>query len=172
MASILNQKLLRQININSNFQYGDLGKVLLLHGQVYHQIYGFNHKFEAYVAEGLAEFARKYQKKKSKLWIVEKSGTAIGSIAILEKSSKIGQLRWFLVHPDYQGLKIGKSLLEEAIIFSKKVGYKEIFLWTLSNLETAKIIYEKAGFKLKEQKESFIWDRKLVEEFYILELDN
>jgi len=45
------------MNIRNNYQYGDIAMVLSLHGQLYHQEYGFNHEFEAYVAEGLVEFS-------------------------------------------------------------------------------------------------------------------
>jgi len=69
MTSGSNQNHLPEIpdiSIHHDFRYGDLGKVLYLHGQIYHQEYSFNHEFEAYVAEGLVEFARKYKPGKSR----------------------------------------------------------------------------------------------------------
>ncbi len=170
MTSGSNQSLLPDINIRNNFQYGDMGKVLSLHGQVYHQEYGFNHEFEAYVAEGLAEFARVYQEGKSSLWVAEIKDTIIGSIAIFERSHQQAQLRWFLVHPDHQGLKIGKRLFRKAIEFCQKAGYKKIFLWTLNNLDVARTIYQINGFKLEEQKKNQLWGHHLIEEYYVLNL--
>lgn len=170
MTSSSNQNLLPDINIRDNFQYGDMGKVLLLHGQVYYQEYGFNHEFEAYVAEGLAEFANKYKPGKSCIWIAEDKGVAVGSIAILERENKQAQLRWFVVHPDYRGIALGKSLFGKALGFCQAAGYEKIILWTLDHLAAARTIYEANGFKLVEKKKNYLWGHHLVEEYYVLDL--
>ena len=170
MTSGSNQHFLPEITIHNNFSYGDMGKVLTLHGQVYHQEYGFNHEFEAYVAEGLAEFANTCKPEKSCLWIAEKECVTIGSIAILERENNQAQLRWFLVHPDYRGIKLGQHLFKEAIQFCQKCDYHRIFLWTLDNLDAARAIYERNSFLLVENKEHYLWGRQLVEEYYVLNL--
>jgi GNAT superfamily N-acetyltransferase len=173
MTSGSNQDLLpghSDIIIHHGFRYGDLGKVLILHGQLYHQEYGFNHEFEIYVAEGLVEFARKYRPGRSCLWIAEKRGKAIGSIAILERENKQSQLRWFIVHPEYRGKKIGRFLCKKAIEFCYNAGYELIYLWTLDNLAAARKTYEASGFQLKEKKKNCLWGKNLVEEYYILKL--
>lgn len=165
-----NQDFLFNLYIRNDFQYGDLGLVLTLHGSIYHQQYGFNHEFEAYVAEGLAEFGRDYQEGKSRLWIAQTGDKVVGSIAIMERPHQEAQLRWFLVHPDYQGKKLGKRLLDQSIKFCQDVGYKRLFLWTLAHLKAAKSIYEKNGFKLVEQKKHSLWGKQMVEEYYVLTL--
>ena len=170
MTSESEQTFYPDITIRNDFQYGDLGKVLFLHGQVYSQEYGFNHEFESYVAEGLAEFAREYRKGRSSLWIAEKKETIVGSIAIFERSHKKSQLRWFLVHPAYQGLKLGKHLISKAISFCKEANYDTIFLWTLSHLSAARAIYLANGFHLTETKKNDLWGKELTEECYTLRL--
>jgi len=158
------------IRIHDNFQYGDLGKVLMLHGQVYYQEYNFNHGFEAYVAEGLAEFANKYRPGKSSIWIAEDNDVTAGSIAILERENNQAQLRWFLVHPAYRGITLGKRLFREALGFCQAAGYEKIFLWTLDNLAAARNIYETNGFKLVEKQKNYLWGHHLVEEYHVLNL--
>jgi|LDZT01.1.fsa_nt_gi GNAT superfamily N-acetyltransferase len=158
------------INIHHDFQYGDLGKVLYLHGQIYHQEYNFNHEFEVYVAEGLAEFARKYKPGRSCIWLAETKEQVIGSIAILERENKQAQLRWFLVHPDFQGLKLGKYLFQRAIDFCRNAEYERIVLWTLENLFAAKAIYEAKGFQPEEKKKHYLWGQELTEVYYVLNL--
>ncbi len=165
-----NRYNLSDITIRNNLQYGDMGFVLSLHGQVYNQEYGFNHEFEAYVAEGLAEFAREYRESKSCLWIAETGNMTAGCIAILERPNEQAQLRWFIVHPEFRGLKLGKCLMEKAIEFCRHAGYRQIFLWTLHHLDAARAIYEMNGFKLGEQKKHFLWGQHLIEEYYILVL--
>ncbi|MBN2395150.1 MAG: GNAT family N-acetyltransferase [Candidatus Atribacteria bacterium] len=170
MTFTSSKKVLSKIKIRDNFQYGDLGKILTLHGEVYQKVYGFDHSFEGYVAEGLAEFALTYQQRPSRLWIAEEKEKIVGCIAILGRSNEQAQLRWFLVHPDYQGIKLGKHLFSETLNFCKNTGYKWIYLWTLDHLTAAKKIYEDNGFKMKEQKRHDLWGHHLVEEYYVLNL--
>ncbi len=165
------QDLLKEIIVRHNFQYGDLGIVLVLHGELYHREYQFNHEFEGYVAAGLAEFAQVYQEGKSRLWIAEIKGKAIGSLAIIARPQQQAQLRWFLIHPDYRGIGLGKLMVKSAIKFCREAGYQSIFLWTLENLITARIIYEKYGFVLQEEKEHFLWGHNVIEQYYVLHLN-
>jgi len=171
VTSSSNQNFLYNTNIRNDFQYGDIGRVLLLHGQVYYQEYGFNHEFEAYVAEGLGEFARAYQEGKSSLWIAEIKKTTIGSIAILERPHQQAQLRWFLVRPEYRRIKLGRLLFEKALKFCQSAGYDKIFLWTLDILAAARAVYEANGFKKENEKKHFLWGHHLVEEYHVLYLN-
>lgn len=159
---------LQNINIRTNFQYGDLGIVLSLHGEIYHQEYRFNHEFEAYVAEGFVEFVKVYQEDKSRLWIAEVNGKAIGTLAIMERSPQQAQFRWFLIHPDYRGVGLGRLLVKESISFSQEAGYQSIFLWTLKHLAAARALYEKYGFQLEEEKDNFLWGQNVTEQYYVL----
>lgn len=170
MASQINQKHFSDITIRHEFRYGDLGLVLKLYGWVYHFEYGFNHEFEAYVAEGLSEFAKDFTNERNRLWIAEKKNKIIGSIAILEKPKNQAQLRWFLLHPDFRGFKIGKDLMIQALLFSQNAGYDKIFLWTLEQLQIAKAIYINHGFRLCDRQERSLWEKELVEEQYVLNL--
>ncbi|WP_210488896.1 hypothetical protein [Rufibacter aurantiacus] len=43
-----------------------MGYITYLHGQLYHQEYGYTLAFEAYVAAGLAEFNRQYDSKRNR----------------------------------------------------------------------------------------------------------
>ena len=160
----------KEITVRHDFQYGDLGKLLALHGILYHREYQFNHEFESYVAEGLAEFAKVYREGKSRLWIVEIRGESIGTLALMERTSEQAQFRWFLIHPDYRGIGLGKFLMEKLINFGKEAGYQGIYLWTLEHLAAARILYEKYGFKKVEEKSHSLWGQNLTELRYNLNL--
>jgi len=151
---------------------GDIGYLAYLHGILYAKEYGYDQTFEEYVAGGLAEFVQSFSPDKDRIWLAETHDRIIGSIAIVGRSKVDAQLRWFLVHPDYRGLGIGKELLNEALQFCKERKYKNIFLWTTSELMEAGHLYTHFGFSKTEEKTHEIWGKKVTEEGYDLHLQN
>jgi len=149
---------------------GDIGCLICLHGIVYAKEYGYDVTFEAYVAHGLAEFVQLFNPNEDRIWLAETNGQIIGSIAIVGHSKEEAQLRWFLVHPNYRGLGIGKELLQEALQFCKEHEYKIMFLWTASELSAAGHLYTCFGFRKTEEKTHKIWGKKVTEEKYHLYL--
>lgn len=137
---------------------------------IYAKEYGYDQTFEAYVAKGLAEFVQSFNPDKDILRLVEISDQIIGFIAIVGHSKLEAQLRWFFVHPDYRRLGIGRKLLKEALEFSKRCKYRTIFLWTTSELNTARHLYTDVGFRKTEDKTHEIWGKTIVEERYDLHL--
>jgi GNAT superfamily N-acetyltransferase len=138
--------------IRHHIRPGDIGYLTYLHGVVYVKEYGYDQTFEAYVAVGLAEFVQSFSSDKDRIWLAERNGRIIGSIAIVGHSRTDAQLRWFLVHPDYRGLGLGKELLKEALQFCRERKYKVVFLWTTSELIEAGHLYGYFGFRKTEQK--------------------
>jgi len=156
--------------IRHHIKPGDIGDLTYLNGLLYAEECGYNQKFEAYVAYGLAEFVQKFSPDKDRIWLAETNGRIIGSIAIVGHSEVEAQLRWFLVHPDYRKLGIGKKLLEEALQFCKERKYKAIFLLTTSELVEAGRLYVRFGFGKTEEKTHEIWGKRVTEERYDLRL--
>ncbi len=155
--------------IRNNLRPGDLGSLIHLHGTLYAAECGWDHTFEAYVAGPLAEFAlapRPYDR----IWIVEHQGQVAGSIAIVELKKRLGQLRWFLLHPSLRGQGLGRLLFEEALSFSRKAGYARIELWTARNLTTAAHLYQSAGFELTREITHRLWGQTVTEQRYDLRL--
>jgi ribosomal protein S18 acetylase RimI-like enzyme len=149
---------------------GDIGYLTYLHGILYAKEYGYDQTFEAYVAGGVAEFVQSFNPGKDRMWLAETNGQIIGSVAIAGHSKVDAQLRWFLVHPDYRRLGIGKELLKNALQFCKERKYKTIFLWTASELEGAGRLYTSFGFSRTEEKTHEIWGKRVTEERYDLHL--
>ncbi|MEH7747997.1 bifunctional helix-turn-helix transcriptional regulator/GNAT family N-acetyltransferase [Neobacillus drentensis] len=153
------------------FQPGDVGFVAHLHGTLYENTYKFGRMFEYYVMKGLTEFM--INSDGGELWIAEVDGKMAGSIAITKSNDHVAQLRWFILDENYHGLGIGKKLMETAIHFCEKQGYKHVFLWTVSVLGAARHLYQKYNFRLTEEKQNFEWTgSKLVEERWDLELSD
>ena len=156
--------------IRHDFKPGDIEYLVSLHGILYAKEYGYDQTFEAYVAEGLADFVQSYRFGEDQIWLAEIKGRIIGSIAIVGHSRETAQLRWFLVHPDYRGLGSGKELLNKALRFCRERRYKTVFLWTTSELEEAGQLYTCFGFSKTEEKTHLIWGKRVTEERYDLYL--
>ena len=149
---------------------GDIGWIIHRHGVLYAEEYGFDETFEALVADILARFIQHHDPKRERLWIAEQDGERIGSIMIVDAGEETAQLRILLVEPKTRGSGIGKRLIDECLDFSQRAGYKKIKLWTQSNLDAARRLYEKAGFQLVEEKPHKSFGHDLVAQVWELPL--
>jgi len=133
---------------------GDVGWLLERHAVVYHDEFGYSQVFENYVAQGLPTFLMSLDARRDRLWVAEQGGRRVGCIGVHHVDDHPGwaKLRWFLVEKHARGQGLGARLLDEAIRFSRAVGYKGVFLWTVNDLDAARRLYEKAGFTLAEEK--------------------
>ena len=164
-----NRPLPQGVSVRNAFQAGDIGHIVWLHGVLYTKEYGWDHTFEAYVAGPLSEFA-KSQTGRERIWLVERNNSIVGTVAIVEVSEVVAQLRWLLVHPDLRGLGLGRYLVEEALKFCRDRGYRSVFLWTEGRLTAAARIYTSLGFKQNEAKTHSLWGTVVTEERYELNL--
>ncbi len=73
--------------------------------------------------------------------------TVVGCFAIIKNSNGTIELGKMAVDPRYQGKNIGQQLLDHAILYCKKMGYKELFLYSHTKLAAAIHIYKKKGFR-------------------------
>ena len=157
----------RAFRIRHELKPGDLGMVVHLHGVLYAREYGLDTTFEPYVAKPLAEFAMQGA---GRLWIAEKDGQVVGSVAMVDAEEGAGQLRWFLLVPEVRGSGLGRRLLETALAYGRKRGFGRIFLWTFADLADALRLYERAGFKVTETKTGLAWGAERTELRMDLEL--
>ncbi len=150
---------------------GDMGWLVQRHGELYWNEYQYDERFEALVAEIVAEFIQNFEPARERCWIAEKNGERLGCVLLVKKSEVVAKLRVLLVEPSARGLGIGKRLVNECIEFARKAGYKKIMLWTQSELTAARKIYEGVGFQLVAEEKHDSWSRKnLVAETWELKL--
>jgi len=161
---------LKKWKLRYHIRPGDIGYLTYLHGITYAREYGYDQTFEAYVADGLAEFIRSFSPDKDRIWLAETYDRIVGSIAIVGHSKTKAQLRWFFVHPKYRGIGMGRQLLKKALHFCKERKYRTVFLWTTNELSAAQHHYARAGFRRTRSKRHKIWGRTITEERYDLNL--
>jgi GNAT superfamily N-acetyltransferase len=162
-------KRLEDIHIRTELKPGDIGYVTYLHGKLYSQEYGFSSLFETYVAEGLLEFYRQYDPRRSRVWVCEDAGELVGFMLLMDRSAA-AQLRYFILQPAYRGIGLGGKLMRLYMDFLKTAGYTASYLWTTHELHSAAHLYKRAGFQLTEEKESTAFGKKLLEQRYDLKL--
>jgi len=138
---------------------GDLGWLLERHAIVYKQEFGYSDLFESYVCDGLAVFVKNYDAKRDRLWVGEMGVRRVGAIAVHHARDRVGwaKLRWFLVEREARKRGLGSLLLDKAIGFCKRARYKGIFLWTVSDLDAARRLYERTGFALADETKTCAW---------------
>lgn len=91
-------------------------------------------------------------KNSSNIYIAEKDGHCLGYIELKEwidyfSREKQGYISALAVSEDFEGMGVGKFLLEKAEEWCKQKGYKELVLQVFSQNKKAIKLYEKSGYK-------------------------
>jgi N-acetylglutamate synthase-like GNAT family acetyltransferase len=164
----MNQTISNEIiSIRHDLRPGDVGYIIYLHAILYAPEQGWDHTFDAYVAMPLAEFARSHSSRE-RIWIAEKEGRIVGSVAIVKVSEKEAQLRWLLLDPVVRGLGLGRRLVKDALDFSRNAEYSSVFLWTVKTLSVATSLYQSLGFRKTQETTHEIWGNIVTEVRYEL----
>ncbi len=162
--------LIPEISIESGYIPGSIGRISELHGTYYHKHWGFGVYFEAKVATELSEFLQRFDENRDGIWIATDNGHIEGSVVIdgIQAENEGAHLRWFILSNALRGKGVGRKLINRAVDFCKRKGYKTIYLWTFEGLNAAKHLYESAGFKLIKQQSGEQWGTAVNEQYFEL----
>jgi N-acetylglutamate synthase-like GNAT family acetyltransferase len=127
---------------------GDLGWIVMANAEVYAQQFGWNTDYESLVARIVADFAERADSERQRAWIAEADGRRIGCVMCVDAGEGVARLRLLLVTPDGRGHGAGSALVDACLDFARGCGYRSMVLWTNSVLESARHIYQRAGFEL------------------------
>lgn len=149
---------------------GDLGWVIHRQAVLYTREYGWNAEFEGLLAQIVASFVAKFDPAFEHCWIAECDGAVAGSVFVVRKSARVAQLRMLFVEPASRGLGIGARLVDACIVFARGCGYRTMVLWTNGNLDSARRIYQAAGFALVRSENHRSFGKDLVGQYWSLKL--
>jgi GNAT superfamily N-acetyltransferase len=150
---------------------GDLGWVVLAHGELYSAEFGWDASFEALVARIVADFAASHDPARERAWIAALDGRRVGCVfCVAADAPGTAQLRILLVHPDARGHGVGRRLVDTCTAFARDAGYARVRLWTNDVLAAARRIYLAAGFRLVARQEHRSFGVALTGEDYELDL--
>lgn len=147
----------QQPSIRHDLHCGDLGRIVSLHGQAYEPLGGYGLRFEAYVAQTIAEYVLDNDAQ-GRIWLAERESTLVGCTAVVLREDNTAQIRWVVVDPSSRGAGLGNKLVGRAIEYCKTEGRDSIYLFTTDGLPESQALYEKLGFSVTSNETQELWD--------------
>jgi GNAT superfamily N-acetyltransferase len=102
--------------------------------------------FLSMIAQLISDYLADHDPDREGAWVAELDGKRVGSVYCVRRADEVAQLRLFFVDRDARGHGIGSRLVDHCIDFARDRGYRRMMLSTVSPLESARRIYEAAGF--------------------------
>ena len=149
---------------------GDLGWVVMAHGESYHREFGWDVEIEALAARFVADYAADHDPGREAGWIAEVDGERVGCLFCVADDATTARVRFVLVEPRGRGRGLGTHLVDTCLEFSRAAGYRRITLWTNDVLVSARRIYEAAGFELVTSEEHHSFGHDLVGQHWARDL--
>jgi GNAT superfamily N-acetyltransferase len=153
-------------------QPGDLGWVVMAHGELYAAEFGWDSSFEALVARIVADYAGEHDRAREAAWIAEVDDVRAGCVfCVAGDEPGTAKLRILLVDPTARGHGLGSRLVRTCVDFARQAGYRRLVLWTNDVLVSARRIYQAAGFQLVDQQKHHSFGHDLVGQNWTLDLE-
>jgi GNAT superfamily N-acetyltransferase len=156
--------------LHAGYRPGCIHRIVELHTGYYSREVGFGPSFEIKVVNEITDFMARYNDSTDLLLLGLVDGVIHAALVIdgAEAYKKGAHLRWFIVSDAIRGKGMGQRLLARAIAFTQSRGYKSIYLWTFDELDAARHIYTKFGFRLVRQMLGNRWGKEVNEQMYVL----
>jgi DNA-binding MarR family transcriptional regulator/GNAT superfamily N-acetyltransferase len=149
---------------------GDLGWIVYRHGVLYADEYGWGARFEALVAQIVADFGKNADPLRERCWVAERDGDIVGAVFLARDDDRTARLRLLYVEPEARGEGLGRRLVDLCIGFARDNGYRKLVLWTHDVLLSARKIYQAAGFRLIDSDSHRAFGKDVVSENWELDL--
>ncbi len=138
--------------ITGHFPPGAIGRIVQMHGSYYAHEWNMGTVFESKVAQGLGEFASRYNSDEDLVIIAMLDEEIVGSLILdvndPESDSRGAHLRFFILDDIARGTGLGNQMLNISLDHVDTHCDGKCWLTTFGGLEAAKHIYEKHNFKI------------------------
>jgi GNAT superfamily N-acetyltransferase len=149
-------------------ELGDHGWVLERHAHLFEDQEAWGEPFIAMIARLVADYLEDNDPEREAAWVAALDGRRVGSVYCVRRSDEVAQLRLLFVDVEARGHGVGSKLVERCIEFARERGYERMMLSTVSPLESAKRIYEAAGFKqTKEEPDPAFPEGTVAQEMWL-----
>jgi N-acetylglutamate synthase-like GNAT family acetyltransferase len=163
--------LSRQVVVRNQLAPGDLGWMIMAHGEAYASEYGWDSSFEALVARIIADFGALGCTDRARAWIAEMDGRRAGCVLCCPGDREdTAELHTLLVEPWARGLGLGARLVDGCLDFARQAGYARMTLWTNDPLVSARRIYLSRGFTLVQEEPQHSFGADMISQTYELDL--
>jgi GNAT superfamily N-acetyltransferase len=150
---------------------GDLGWVVMAHGELYVEEFGWDTSFEALCARIVADYAAAADDPGNAAWIADLDGERVGCVFVVAGDEPgVAKLRILLVDSRARGRRLGYRLVGTALDFATAAGYDRMALWTNHPLAAARQVYLEHGFALVREEPHHSFGVDLVGQTYELDL--
>ena len=128
---------LRQFNVRSGWQPGDLGWVIGEHGRYYAREWQLGAGFEAKVAEAMGAWMARFDPAHDLFLMAEDEAGPLGSISLDGSGPHVAaegaRLRFFIMADRARGMGLGHLLMGETMAFIRKAGFDTTTVVTVTN---------------------------------------
>lgn len=124
----------------------------------------------AYFDEGLDHLSSFYHQSSRAYYVLLDEGKVIGGIGLAEFSGfpDCCELQKLYLDNAYKGQRLGYGMIEYIERIARKLGYRQIYLETHTNLQAAIHIYERSGYREITRPESVV--HSTMNKFYLHDL--
>lgn len=130
---------------------GDIGRVIHAYAVQFAADYGWNHEFEAELAELAAAFVHRNDQERERCLIAEIDGHLVGAVFLMRVSDEICEMLLPYVSPEARGMGIGSDLMSQMVTFAREKGYKKLTMRTESVMDFAVPMFKAIGLKIARQ---------------------
>jgi GNAT superfamily N-acetyltransferase len=149
-------------------ELGDHGWVLERHAHLFEDEGGWGRPFIAMIARLIADYLEDPDPELEAAWVADLDGKRVGSVYCVRRSDEVAQLRLLFVDAEARGHRVGSKLVGRCTEFARERGYKRMMLSTVSPLESARRIYDAAGFRqTKEEPDPAFPEGTMAQELWL-----
>jgi len=136
----------------------DLSEVLLIPYSDWYKesLFEFTHRCfaelgKAFEPDGRHSFYNDISDSFASFYCLIKDDIVIGSVGIKKMNDEEAELKALYLDSEFRGMGYGKKLLNKAIESAGELGFKGIFLDSMSQYKDALRLYERSGFVMTER---------------------